>query len=169
MAEGKLDTGCKRTMLKTTKSMVGKAAPNFALRDQAGNLVKLRNFRGKKVLLYFYVRDDTPGCTKEACSFRDGMAELRRKNVMVVGVSPDPADAHKRFASKYALTFPLLIDQRAQLAKKFGVWGKKNMYGRTFYGIIRSTFIIDERGKVSKEYRRVKVDGHLDQVLRDLE
>jgi peroxiredoxin Q/BCP len=138
------------------------------LRDQDGRLVRLRDFRGKKVLLYFYVRDDTPGCTKEACNFRDGSAQLKTKNVVVLGVSPDPADMHKRFASKYGLTFPLLVDDRAEVAKKYAVWGKKSMYGRTFFGIIRSTFLIDEFGKVQKEYRRVKVDDHLEHVLRDL-
>jgi peroxiredoxin Q/BCP len=155
-------------MPKTAKSLVGKVAPSFALRDQEGKLVRLRDFRGKKVLLYFYVRDDTPGCTKEACSFRDGSSQLKMKNTVVLGVSPDPAEMHKRFASKYGLTFPLLVDDRAEVAKKYGVWGKKSMYGRTFFGIIRSTFLIDESGRVQKEYRRVKVDDHLEHVLRDL-
>lgn len=155
-------------MPKTTISMVGKPAPGFALRDQDGKLVRLRDLRGKKVLVYFYVRDDTPGCIKEACNFRDGLAELKAKNMVILGVSPDPADVHKRFATKYRLTFPLLVDEKAEVAKKYGVWGKKSMYGRTFYGIIRSTFLIDELGKVLEEYRRLKVDGHLEQVLRDL-
>jgi len=119
--------------------------------------------------LFFYVRDDTPGCTKEACSFRDGFAGLRKKQVVVLGVSPDSTESHKRFAEKHELPFPLLVDEKAEVAKKYGVWGKKNMYGRTFYGIIRSTFIIDENGRILKAHRRVKVDGHLNRILQDLE
>ncbi len=148
---------------------VGTPAPSFALKDQDGRLVRLRDFQGKKVVLYFYVRDDTPGCTREACSFRDNLGKLRAKNIVVLGVSPDSADSHKRFGDKYSLSFPLLVDDRAMIARRFGVWGKKNMYGRTYYGVIRSTFIIDETGRLMKEYRRVKVDGHLEQVLTDLE
>jgi peroxiredoxin Q/BCP len=144
-------------------------APDFALRDQDGRVVKLRNLRGKKIVLYFYVRDDTPGCIKEACSFRDGLGKLKAKDFIALGISPDSVDSHKRFAEKYKLPFPLLVDEKAEVARKFGVWGKKNMYGRTYYGVIRSTFIIDEAGRVRKEYRRVKVDGHLNQVLKDLE
>ncbi len=144
-------------------------APDFALKDQNGKLVRLRDFRGRRVVLFFYVRDDTPGCTREACSFRDNLGELKAKNIVVLGVSPDSADSHKRFGDKYSLRFPLLADEKAAIARKFGVWRKKNMYGRTYYGIIRSTFIIDETGRLMKEYRRVKVDGHLDQVLKDLE
>ncbi len=154
-------------MIKTDIS-VGMQAPRFALKDQNGKLVRLRDFRGKKVVLYFYVRDDTPGCTKQACSFRDGLTKLTAQGAVVLGVSPDSYDSHQRFAGKYSLTFPLLVDEKARTARKFGVWGKKNMYGRTYYGVIRSTFIIDERGKVKKEYRRVKVDGHLDRILKDL-
>ena len=146
----------------------GMTAPDFSLRDQNGKLVRLRHYRGKKVVLYFYVRDDTPGCTKEACSFRDGRGKLRAKDVVVLGISPDSTDSHRRFAVKHKLPFPLLADEKAEVAKKYGVWGKKNMYGRTFYGIIRSTFLIDESGTVAKQYRRVRVDTHLDQILQDL-
>jgi len=155
-------------MPKKAPILEGSVAPDFALRDQEGRLVKLGDYRGKKVVLFFYVRDDTPGCTKEACSFQGGIGKLKAKNAIVLGVSPDPTESHKRFATKYCLLFPLLVDENAQLAKKFGVWGKKNMYGRTFYGVIRSTFIIDEQGRVAKAYRRVKVDGHLDQILHEL-
>lgn len=145
-----------------------KEAPDFALVDHAGKLVRLRDFRGKNVVLFFYVRDDTPGCTKEACSFRDGYRRLKARNVVVLGISPDPMESHKNFANKYKLPYPLLVDAKAQVAKRFGVWGKKNMYGRTYFGVIRSTFIINEKGRVVKEYRRVKVDGHLDQILKNL-
>ncbi len=155
-------------MTQKTPTVVDKLAPDFALKNQDGKVVRLRNFRGKKVVLYFYVRDDTPGCTKQACDFRDGLGKLRSKAV-VLGVSPDSVDSHKVFAERYHLPFPLLVDEKAKVAKKFGVWGRKNMYGRTYFGIIRSTFIIDEAGRVRKEYRRVRVDGHLDQILRDLQ
>ena len=147
----------------------GVKAPDFALKDQDGRLVKLRNFRGKKIVLYFYVRDDTPGCTKEACSFRDGLGKLNAKDVVVLGISPDSVDSHKRFADKYNLPFPLLVDEKAEVARKFGVWGKKTMYGRNYYGVIRCTFIIDEAGKVKNVYWRVRVDGHLTRILEDLE
>ena len=149
--------------------IVGMSAPKFALKDQNGKLVKLQNLRGKKVILFFYVRDDTPGCTKEACNFRDGFGRLKAEDVEVLGISPDSLDSHKHFAHKFGLPFPLLVDEKAAIARKFGVWGRKNMYGRTYYGVIRSTFIIDETGRIKKEYRRVKVNGHLDQVLKDLE
>jgi peroxiredoxin Q/BCP len=144
----------------------GLKAPDFKLKDQNGKWTRLRDFRGKKVVLYFYVRDDTLGCTKEACSFRDGLSGL--KNVAVLGISPDTVDSHKRFAGKYGLPFTLLSDEKAETAKRFGIWGKKNMYGRTYFGVIRSTFIINESGTIMKEYTRVKVDGHLTQILKNL-
>ena len=152
------------------KTSIGesKKAPDFTLVDHAGKLVRLRDFRGKKVVLFFYVRDDTPGCTKEACSFRDGYRRLKARDVVLLGISPDPIESHKNFADKYDLPYPLLVDAKAEVAKRFGVWRKKNMYGRTYFGVIRSTFIINETGTVVKEYRRVKVDGHLDQILKDL-
>ena len=147
---------------------IGSKAPNFVLKDQDGRFVRLSEFRGKKVILFFYVRDDTPGCTRESCNFRDRMENIYSKNAVVLGVSPDSVESHKRFVEKYHLTFPLLADENAVLAKKFGVWGKKNMYGRTFYGIIRSTFVINEEGRVEKEFRHVRVDGHLDRVLQEI-
>jgi len=147
---------------------IGSTAPNFTLKDQNGTIVRLSDFLGKKVILYFYVRDDTPGCTRQACEFRDDIDSLRKRNIIVLGVSPNSVDSHKRFVEKYNLTFSLLADEDAKLAKKYGVWAKKNMYGRTFYGIIRSTFVIDEEGRIMKEYRRVKVDGHLGRVLKEL-
>jgi peroxiredoxin Q/BCP len=146
---------------------IGSKAPIFTLKDQNGAVVRLRDFLGKKVILYFYVRDDTPGCSRQACEFRDDMDSLRRRNIIVLGISPDSVDSHKRFVEKYNLKFPLLADEDAKLAKKYGVWAKKNMYGRTFYGIIRSTFVIDEEGRIMREYRRVKVEGHLGRVLKE--
>jgi peroxiredoxin Q/BCP len=153
---------------KKTSIRKSKQATDFALVDHAGRLVRLRDFRGRKVVLFFYVHDDTPGCTKEACNFRDGYGRLKARDVVLLGISPDPIESHNNFADKYNLPYPLLVDAKAEVAKRFGVWGKKNMYGRTFFGVIRSTFIINEKGKVVKEYRRVKVDGHLDQILKDL-
>jgi peroxiredoxin Q/BCP len=150
------------------KTGLGIKAPDFALRDQDGKLVRLRDLRGKKVVLYFYLRDNTPGCTKEACSFQRAWSKLKSKNTVVLGVSPDSVESHKRFAEKFNLTFPLLADENATVAKKYGVWGTKNMYGRTFNGIIRSTFLIDEEGKVTKQYSRMRVPGHLAQVMRSL-
>lgn len=155
-------------MARKAPAAIGMPAPAITLKDQNGRVVRLRDFRGKKVILYFYVRDDTPGCTREACSFRDGLRRLSSKRVTVLGISPDSVESHERFADKYSLRFPLLSDDKARIAKKFGAWGKKNMYGRTYYGVIRSTFIIDEKGKIRKEYRRVKVDEHLKQILKDL-
>ena len=155
-------------MPKKATISIGSKAPDFVLKDQDGRLVRLSDFRGKKVILFFYVRDDTPGCTRESCSFRDRMENIHSKNAVVLGVSPDSVELHKRFVKKCSLTFPILADENAALAKKFGVWGKKNMYGRTFYGIIRSTFVINEEGWVEKEFRRVRVDGHLDRVLQEI-
>ena len=151
-----------------TPVTVGSKVPDFALRDQEGRRVRLSDFRGRKVILYFYVRDDTPGCTKQACNFRDGIEKVEERKAIVLGVSPDPVESHKRFVEKYHLPFPLLSDENAELAKRFGVWGKKSMYGRTFHGIIRSTFIINEDGRVEKEFRRVKADGHFDRILKEI-
>jgi peroxiredoxin Q/BCP len=147
----------------------GKKVPDFALKNQEGRVVRLRDFRGKKVVLFFYVRDDTPGCIREACSFRDRLGRLKAKHVALLGISPDSLESHDHFADKYNLPFPLLVDEKAEVAKKFGVWGKKTLYGRTYLGIIRSTFIINEDGTLSKEYRHVRVDGHVDRILKDLE
>ena len=157
------------TLPRKASNSKSKKAPDFALKDQDGKLVRLRDFHGKKVVLLFYVRDDTPGCTKEACSFRDRYRRLIERDVVLLGISPDPGESHKQFADKYNLPFPLLVDEKARVAKKFGVWGKKNMYGRTYFGIIRSTFIINEDGTLKTEYRRVKVEGHSDRILKDME
>jgi peroxiredoxin Q/BCP len=148
---------------------MGKKAPDFTLKDQEGKVVKLRDFRGRKVVLFFYVRDDTPGCTKEACNFRDQSARLKAKHVTILGISPDSLESHTRFTDKYKLPFPLLVDEKAAVAKKFGVYGKKTLYGRTYLGIIRSTFIINEDGTLGKEYRHVRVNGHVDRILKDLQ
>lgn len=146
----------------------GTQAPDFELTDQNGKKVRLSDFRGKKVVLYFYPKDDTPGCTKEACSFRDGIKAIQKKNAIVLGVSNDDTDSHEKFAIKYGLNFPILSDTTKSVSEQFGVYRKKNLYGKTFMGIERSTFIIDEHGKIRKVFRKVRVDGHLEEVLRNL-
>jgi peroxiredoxin Q/BCP len=147
---------------------VGTKAPEFSLPDESGKKRSLKQFRGKQVVLYFYPKDDTPGCTKEACGFRDALTPIQRKGAVVLGVSLDSQEAHQKFKSKYALPFPLLSDEQAEVAKSYGVFKEKNMYGRKFWGIERSTFVIDPQGEIKAVFRKVKVDGHVDQVLAAL-
>ncbi|MEK6838600.1 MAG: peroxiredoxin, partial [Candidatus Thermoplasmatota archaeon] len=128
----------------------------------------LKDFRGKKVVLYFYPKDDTPGCTREACSFRDSLARVTSKGAVVLGVSKDDLDSHTRFRKKYELTFPLLSDTDGMALNAYGVWKEKSAYGKTFMGVERTTFIIDEKGRIAKVFLRVKVDGHVDEVLEAL-
>jgi thioredoxin-dependent peroxiredoxin len=144
---------------------VGDKAPAFSLEDQSGETVKLSDFKGKKVVLYFYPKDDTPGCTREACAFRDEHSALLKAGAVVLGVSPDSEATHAKFAGKYKLPFPLLADPDHAVSEKYGAWGEKSLYGRKFMGIQRSTFLIDGSGKVSRVWPKVKVDGHVDQVL----
>ena len=144
---------------------VGDKAPAFNLEDQSGKPVKLSDFKGKTVVLYFYPKDDTPGCTREACAFRDEHSALRKAGAVVLGVSPDSGPSHARFAGKYKLPFPLLADSDHAVSEKYGAWGEKSLYGRKFMGITRSTFLIDASGKVARVWPKVKVDGHVDQVL----
>jgi peroxiredoxin Q/BCP len=144
---------------------VGDKAPAFSLEDQSGKTVKLSDFKGKTVVLYFYPKDDTPGCTREACAFRDEHSALRKAGAVVLGVSPDSGASHAKFAGKYDLPFPLLADAGHAVSEKYGAWGEKSLYGRKFMGIIRSTFLIDGSGKVAHVWPKVKVDGHVDQVL----
>lgn len=146
----------------------GHKAPDFTLETGDGETVRLSDLRGKKVVLYFYPRDNTPGCTREACAFRDGMGKLRRLGATVLGVSTDSAASHKKFADKFDLNFPLLADTEKEVAIRYGAWQEKNMYGRKSMGIVRSTFVIDEDGKILKVFPRVKVDGHFDEVLEAL-
>jgi len=146
----------------------GQKAPDFRLADDSGKEVSLKDLRGKKVILYFYPKDDTPGCTREACDLRDNFSRLKSKNVVVYGVSKDSIESHVKFKSKYSLPFPLLSDPDHKLAESYGAWGEKNMYGKKTMGTIRSTFIIDEDGKIEKAYRNVKVDGHVERLLEDL-
>jgi len=145
--------------------MEAQPAPDFALPATDGSTVRLSDLRGKKVVLYFYPKDDTPGCTKEACSFRDNLGVLQSMGVVVLGISPDSVTSHQRFAQKYGLSFPLLADEGAQVATLYGVWKEKQQYGRTYMGIERTTFLIDENGIVRRVFPKVKVDGHVEEVI----
>ena len=147
---------------------IGDIAPDFSLESDAGQKTSLKDFTGKKVVLYFYPKDDTPGCTKEACNFRDSLNSITSKDAVVLGVSRDSVSSHKKFKEKYSLNFPLLSDTSGEVTKAYGVYKQKNMYGVIRWGIERSTFIIDEEGKIAKIWRKVKVDGHKDEVLQTL-
>ena len=143
---------------------IGDKAPDFSLPDQDGKTVSLKSLKGKQMVLYFYPKDDTPGCTKEACGFRDSLKAIEKINTVVLGVSIDNAASHHKFIKKYSLPFPLLCDEDGTVSKAYGVYKLKNMYGKTYWGIERSTFIIDETGKLKAIFRKVKVDGHVDEV-----
>jgi thioredoxin-dependent peroxiredoxin len=144
---------------------VGQTAPEFALPDAAGTTVRLSDLRGRRVVLYFYPKDATPGCTQEACDFRDRSAELQEAGVVLLGVSPDGPSSHQKFASKHDLPFPLLADTDHAVATAYGVWKQKSLYGRTFMGIERTTFLIDDEGRIEKVWPKVKVAGHAGAVL----
>jgi len=146
----------------------GTAAPDFTLASDSGEKVKLSALRGKPVVLYFYPKDDTPGCTKEACAFRDRSGEITEHGAVVLGVSPDDVASHGKFRDKYSLNFPLLADLGHQVAERYGAWREKNMYGKVSMGVQRSTFLIDSEGKVRKVWKKVNVDGHDEQVLEAL-
>ncbi|HET7905017.1 MAG TPA: thioredoxin-dependent thiol peroxidase [Candidatus Eisenbacteria bacterium] len=147
---------------------VGMEAPEFSLPASTGGRITLSQFRGRRVVLYFYPKDDTPGCTMEACAFRDNLSRIESKDAVVLGVSLDDELSHQRFAQKYGLTFPLLSDVDAAISRRYGTYKEKSLYGRTFWGIERTTFVIDREGKVENVFRRVKVEGHADEVLATL-
>ena len=147
---------------------VGKKAPAFTLTADDGKKVKLSDLQGSPVVLYFYPKDDTPGCTKEACAFRDRKAEMEQLGAKLLGVSPDTVESHGKFRDKYSLNFPLLADPDHAVADKYGAWREKNMYGKKTMGIQRSTYLIDASGKVAKVWQRVQVDGHDEEVLQAL-
>jgi thioredoxin-dependent peroxiredoxin len=146
----------------------GQAAPEFELPTDRGDTVSLRSLRGKPVVLYFYPKDDTPGCAAQACGIRDAWGEFERAGAVVLGVSPDDETSHAKFRDKYELPFPLLADTDHSVADAYGVWGEKRMYGKTYMGIERSTFVIDADGTVARVFRKVKPDTHADDVLAAL-
>ena len=146
----------------------GSPAPDFDLASDAGERVSLSSLRGKPVVLYFYPRDDTPGCTTQACGIRDAYADFRARGAVVLGVSPDDEAAHVKFKAKYDLPFTLLADPEHEVAERYGVWGERSYRGKTYMGIERSTFVIDPEGKVAKVMRRVKPDTHAADVLAAL-
>jgi len=148
---------------------VGQAVPDIELAASNGETVKLSQFRGKKVVLYFYPKDQTPGCTQEACDFRDAHQNFDAADTVIIGVSPDSVKSHQKFIEKQNLPFLLLSDPDKALAQAFGVWQEKVMYGRKTMGIVRSTFLIDREGKLAKEWRNVKVKGHIAEVLEAAE
>ena len=147
---------------------IGDKAPEFSGVDELGQKISLKDFKGKQVVLYFYPKDNTSGCTTEACDFRDSYTRLKKQGVVLLGVSPDTEKSHQNFKKKFELPFPLISDTEKVVANAYGVWQEKSMYGRKYMGIIRSTFIIDEKGKIKAIFSKVKVSGHVDEVLKAL-
>lgn len=143
----------------------GKKAPDFSAATDGGKKIKLSELRGKAVILYFYPKDDTPGCTKEACGFRDSLPDFSKAKAVVIGVSKDSAAKHDKFKAKYELNFPLVSDEDGKICEKYGTWIEKSLYGRKYMGIDRATFLIDATGTVRKIWRKVKVPGHVEEVL----
>jgi thioredoxin-dependent peroxiredoxin len=146
----------------------GAKAPSFELFSDEGKKVSLKDFAGRKVVLYFYPRDNTPGCTKEACSFSENNKRLQKAGAVVIGISADSVASHQKFKQKYNLGFTLLSDPDKEVIEKYGVWKEKNMYGKKMMGVERTTFIIDEQGKIAHVFPKVKVDGHTEEVLKAL-
>jgi len=147
---------------------IGDKAPDFSLPTGDGTTLSLKDLRGKRVVLYFYPKDDTPGCTSEACSFRDEIQVFQKKGAVIIGVSIDSVESHRKFAGKYDLPFALLSDEKKVMVKAYGVWKQKNMYGKKYMGVERTTFVIDEEGRIAQIFRKVKVDGHTEEVLAGL-
>lgn len=147
---------------------IGRKAPTFTLNDQTNKSHKLADYAGKWVVLYFYPKDSTPGCTKEACGFRDASKDLQAAGAVVFGVSPDDEKSHAKFAEKQSLNFPLLADTKQTVCEKYGVWQEKSMYGKKYMGVVRTTYLIDPQGKVAARWDKVKVPGHVEDVLETL-
>jgi peroxiredoxin Q/BCP len=147
---------------------VGKKAPDFTLSDQNGKKISLKDLTGKMVVLYFYPKDNTSGCTKEACNFRDDFPKFKKSEAVILGVSPDSVSSHKKFAEKYDLPFSLLADEDKKVVQLYDVWKEKSMYGKKYLGVERTTFIIDENGKIRQIFNKVKVDGHNEEVMKAL-
>jgi peroxiredoxin Q/BCP len=150
------------------KLKVGDKAPSFSLPADDGSTISLEELKGRKVVLYFYPKDDTSGCTVEACEFRDNWKAVQGRGAVVLGVSPDSISSHGKFKTKYKLPFPLLADEDHKVAEAYGAWGEKSMYGRKYHGILRSTFIIDEKGRIARVFEKVKPKGHAGEVLEGL-
>jgi len=146
----------------------GKKAPNFSLHGSKGVKVSLNNFKGSKVVLYFYPKDMTSGCTNEACDFRDQFPDFKKIKTVVLGISPDSVQSHKKFIDKYDLPFILLSDEKKEVVQKYEVWKEKSMYGKKYMGVERTTFIIDEEGRIKKIFPKVKIAGHVDEVIKIL-
>lgn len=146
----------------------GDKAPDFELPSDGDETVRLSDLRGQKVILYFYPKDDTPGCTTEACEFRDRLPDIESQGATVLGISPDSVQSHQKFKAKYELPFTLLADRDHKVAEAYGAWGEKKMYGKTYEGILRTTFLIDEKGVIAEVFSKVKPKGHSDQVLQAL-
>lgn len=142
----------------------GDKAPTFTLESDSGEKVSLKDFKGKKIVLYFYPKDMTPGCTQESCDFRDSIARFKKSKAVVLGVSKDSVASHQKFKTKHDLSFALLSDPSGEVCEAYGVWQEKSLYGRKFMGIVRSTFVIDEQGIIRKVFSKVKVMGHVDEV-----
>lgn len=149
------------------KLKINQKAPEFSLKDQDGKIHTLKDYRGGWLLLYFYPKDDTPGCAKEACAIRDNFPRFKNKKIAVLGVSIDTEKSHKKFAGKYKLPFSLLADEKKEVVKKYGVWGKKTFMGKTYEGTHRMSFLINPEGKIAKIYERVKPETHAKEVLED--
>ncbi len=147
----------------------GSLAPDFTLLDQNGETHTLSGYRGRWVLVYFYPKDDTPGCTKEACGIRDNFSEFERLNAKVLGISTDTVNSHGKFAEKYSLPFTLLADDGQEVVEQYGVWGEKTSFGKTYFGTRRTSFLVDPEGKIARVYEKVKPDGHAMEVVQDLE
>ena len=154
-----------KAMIVTGGLKVGTRAPAFSLPNEQGRVVKLSELQGKKVVLFFYPKDDTPGCTKEACSFRDGLQAIRKKGAVVLGVSADSVASHQKFSQKFDFNFPLLSDESKAMIQAYGVWKEKSMYGRKYMGIERTTVLIAKDGTISHVFPKVQVEGHYEEVL----
>lgn len=148
-----------------TQFAVGDMVPDFTLPASTGEEITLSSFRGRKVVLYFYPKDNTPACTQEACDFRDALPQIEAKGAVVLAISPDELKSHGKFAEKYSLPFPLLSDKDHHVSELYGVWQLKKMYGREFWGVVRSTFLIDEEGRLIKEWQKLRVAGHAGDVV----
>lgn len=156
-------------MTKPDPLKVGEKAPNFSAETFAGEEVSLEDYKGQKVVLYFYPKDDTPGCTKQACNLQENMSELKTHNIAVIGVSPDDNESHEQFSNKFNLEFPLIPDPDHKIINAYGVWGEKMNYGKTFMGLQRTTFLIDENGVIEHVFKRPKTAEHTEEILKKID